>query len=216
MNGAELIYGEVFSDAFRRFKRATVPIIAFVVGLAAVEVVTLQVMPDPTRVNWWYVGAAALVQQWLWWSMIAAALATSDSGRAGLGDFRVSLVAWIQLLVITLVTTVPIALGMVLLIIPGIYLALMWSQTSPLLITGRARWFGALGMSVRMTRGNRGRIFVLYLVPVLFAVPAQLLVEMLPPSTVTMVLAFVWTSVISAYLAFIAAEIYERLVPKTQ
>lgn len=61
--------------------------------------------------------------------------------------------------------------GMILLVVPGVILALMWAVTGPVLVQERVGVFAAFGRSKRLTKGARLRIlglvivvFVVYLV----------------------------------------------------
>src|SRR5690606_37629691 len=108
MNGA-LAIGEVLSTAFRRFTRAQAPVIAYIVGLAIIET-AVSFERDPTDWGWPHFVGYFLAQNWLWWSMLAAALKTADNQQVGLGAFGIGLVTFIQLIVVTIVMTIPVAL----------------------------------------------------------------------------------------------------------
>jgi len=58
-----------------------------------------------------------------------------------------------------------VGFGSILLIVPGVLLALRWSVSGPVLIMERGRSIGdAMGRSVDLTKGRRGSIFLLLLV----------------------------------------------------
>ncbi len=213
MNGA-LEIGNGLSTALRRFSNAQAPVIAYIVGLAIVEVAVYLVERDPSEWGWPVFVGFILAQNWLWWSLMAAALTMSDERPAGLATFGVGITTFIQLLVVMIVMTVPIVLGTLLLIVPGVYLALMWSMVSASIISGHARWFASVGESARLTKGNRWRIFVLLLVPVLVAMPLQIAVHMRDDPTersLLYVASFLVMSFASAYMVFVIATIYDRL-----
>jgi hypothetical protein len=56
-----------------------------------------------------------------------------------------------------------IAVGFVLLIIPGIILALMWALTIPVAVLEDKGLRDSVNRSAELTKGHRGRIFVIYL-----------------------------------------------------
>jgi len=55
-----------------------------------------------------------------------------------------------------------VGIGFVLLIVPGIILALMWSLTIPVAVLEDKGLRDATSRSAELTKGNRGRIFVIY------------------------------------------------------
>jgi len=67
-------------------------------------------------------------------------------------------VAWISLLVI-----LAAGLGLVLLIVPGVYLWLMWSLAVPVTVLEGGGFHVSTKRSKNLTKGSRGRIFVIYL-----------------------------------------------------
>jgi len=71
------------------------------------------------------------------------------------------------LVLIMLVAGLATGVGLVLLIIPGILIALMLSLAIPVAVLERTGVWAALTRSAELTKGNRGRIFVIYF---LFAV----------------------------------------------
>ena len=63
--------------------------------------------------------------------------------------------------------SIGIGVGLVLLIVPGIILALMWALTIPVAVLEDTGLGDSLSRSAELTKGSRGRVFVIYL---LFAV----------------------------------------------
>lgn len=60
-----------------------------------------------------------------------------------------------------------VGVGLILLIVPGVILALMWALTVPVAVIEDKGLRDAVNRSAELTKGNRGRVFVIYL---LFAV----------------------------------------------
>ncbi len=74
----------------------------------------------------------------------------------GFDRFGQAFLAW-------LVTTIGVALGIVLLIVPGIILSLMWMFTSVILADTPLEFSAAMSRSAELTRGYRWRLFGLVL-----------------------------------------------------
>jgi Membrane domain of glycerophosphoryl diester phosphodiesterase len=71
------------------------------------------------------------------------------------------------LLVTTFLTNLGIVLGLLLLVVPGVILALQWSVAAPIVLIERLSPAAALRRSRELVRGSYGEIFVIYLVAVL-------------------------------------------------
>jgi hypothetical protein len=84
--------------------------------------------------------------------------------------------ALLPLLVATILCYLAIWVGLILLIVPGVILALVWAVTGPALVLERVGIVAAFGRSARLTKGARLRILGLYLV--VFAVYVVLLFAM--------------------------------------
>lgn len=56
-----------------------------------------------------------------------------------------------------------IGIGLILLVVPGIILALMWALTIPVVVLENADLREALSRSSELTKGHRGRVFMIYL-----------------------------------------------------
>ena len=81
---------------------------------------------------------------------------------------QVGLKRCLPLLAASLLFGMGVGLGMVLLLVPGIILAVMWAVLIPVLVENRGV-FAAFGRSRALTRGNRWRIFGLFLIAVIAA-----------------------------------------------
>jgi hypothetical protein len=106
-----------------------------------------------------------LCVQW-WFSLTATATALSVI-RAGFGPRRIVWVApttAFEAGFVTLVLLFPTLGALFLLVIPGILLALRWSQVVYLLLDGHAEWFGAATASEDLTSGQRLLVFYIWAV----------------------------------------------------
>jgi hypothetical protein len=88
-----------------------------------------------------------------------------------------------ELILVILNMSVRITLGLLLLIVPGIILALMYALAVPVAVLEDKGVSGSLTRSAQLTKGHRGRIFLIYflllvliqIVAMLWQVPAMLL-----------------------------------------
>jgi len=71
------------------------------------------------------------------------------------------------------------ALGLLLLIVPGIIVVLMWSVAAPVRVAERRSIFDSLSRSAVLTKGNRWRIFGLFLLFMVAAMIIQMVVGLI-------------------------------------
>lgn len=94
-----------------------------------------------------------------------AAIEDMNDGRPQLGEcFATAIVVLLPLLAIGIVSGVAIVIGLMLFVVPGIYLALGWAVAVPVLVQEREGVFGCLSRSRTLTRGSRWRLFAMFLV----------------------------------------------------
>lgn len=92
---------------------------------------------------------------------------------AALGD---GLRYFFPLFIVAILVTLGIRIGVVLLIIPGIILALRWSITAPIVVIERDGPAKSMGRSAELTEGYRWAIFGLFLLYFLLAYAFQIVV----------------------------------------
>lgn len=85
-----------------------------------------------------------------------------------------------------------ILLGFLLLIVPGIYLAIIWSLAIPAAVLEGRDLPGALARSAELTRGHRGRIFVVYSLLLVLVYTVTLLLQVPTMAAVT-----IWAGALS-------------------
>jgi hypothetical protein len=87
-----------------------------------------------------------------------------NGARASVGDsLATGLRAFLPLLVVSILFALAVAVGVVLLVVPGVMIACAWSVAVPALVAERTRLRDAFGRSADLTRGNRWRIFALFI-----------------------------------------------------
>lgn len=97
--------------------------------------------------------------------LVRATMAASEGDRATLGEcLSTGVRRALPLLGVALLSTLAIALGFVLLIVPGVILYLMWSVVGPVAVVERHGVIGSLGRSAELTKGAKGTIFALMLI----------------------------------------------------
>lgn len=163
--------------------------------------------------------ACALVSAWVTYGLARTALA----GVRGEGvDFRRALLSPVTfgaIVVAVLVTAVPILIGLVLFIAPGIYLMLTWSQIGFLILDGRARHVDALRASEQLTRDRRFEIFLAMAVPIVLQFPAQVIQAQVPlggavvsPGFLLFLVSTVWQMLMITYGTWVSAVVYQMLL----
>ncbi|MES2904480.1 MAG: YciC family protein [Pseudomonadota bacterium] len=114
-------------------------------GLAATGIVTWLAM----------MAVGVLVQA----ALTRATVAESEGRRAGFGESMMAgLPVLLPLIGLILLWTIGVALGMMLLIVPGIILLLMWSVAIPAMVEERQGVFAAFARSRALTSGSRWKI----------------------------------------------------------
>lgn len=78
--------------------------------------------------------------------------------------FATALSVLLPLIAMGIVSSLAIGVGLMLLIVPGIYLALGWAVAVPVLVQEREGVFGSLSRSRALTKGSRWRLFAMFLV----------------------------------------------------
>jgi len=85
--------------------------------------------------------------------------------RASFGScLSTALKVILPLIGLSIVSTFGVMLGFVLLVVPGIILALGWAIAVPVRVVERKGVFGSLGRSWELTSGYKGTIFLLFLI----------------------------------------------------
>ena len=111
-----------------------------------------------------WLAIAVSVRFWIGISVAATALLILRT------DGRVRRPCWVspslalEAGLVALVLMLPILAGILFFIVPGVLLALRWSQVALLIVDGRARWFEAPGLSDLVTGGRRHELFTLWII----------------------------------------------------
>ena len=125
--------------------------------------------------DWAYIvpGLAAdfVVGNFLTAVLVRSSILHLNDQRADVGGSAlVALRLFAPLLLLSLLVTLIVSVGLVLLIVPGIILYLALSVTAPVLIVERPGIVGALRRSFELTSGSKGQILLLVLIETVAAV----------------------------------------------
>lgn len=91
--------------------------------------------------------------------VVQGTVVSLNGQRARLSDcFSAALNVIFPLLLLTLVMSIGVGLGFVLLIVPGLIAIIMWSVAVPVRVVEKTSALGALGRSKELTRGHRWAI----------------------------------------------------------
>lgn len=112
----------------------------------------------------WALGLAVGARFWLGLSISMTAVDILRSDRQWLPFYTVSPALALQAAVVTLCLALPVLAGAVFLVVPGVLLALRWSQTLMLIADERAQWFEAAEASADLVRGQKLDILAIWLI----------------------------------------------------
>lgn len=105
--------------------------------------------------------------------------------------------------------------GFVLLIVPGIMLAMAWYVALPACIVERKGPAGSLSRSAELTKGNRWRIFgiaaILYVVNMVVQSTIQFALLALAGQAVSSIGVFLWSVLVGAFGSIVIAVVYHDL-----
>ena len=112
----------------------------------------------------WALGFAVSARFWLGLSVSMTAVDILRADRRWLPFYVVSPARALQAAVISLTLALPVLAGALFLLIPGVFLALRWSQTLMLVADARATWFGAAEASADLVHGQKLDILAIWLI----------------------------------------------------
>ena len=138
--------------------------------------------------------------------------------------------AFLRIIGLFLVIFIPVALGMMFFLVPGIYLALLWSQAYLLILDGKAGVFASLTRSGKMTKGTKLALLGIYLLLILFSVLPQIALAVTtegsalfsaagfgsPAFVLMRIVATLLLNFLAAFNMFVGAMAYIRLLDRTE
>jgi hypothetical protein len=154
---------------------------------------------------------------WLQGALVEAVSDIRD-GRADLSIGQTLLRVQPRILAIAgagILAGIGIAIGLVLLIIPGLVLLTWWSVVLPVIVLERASIFESFGRSRELVRGNGWNVFILIVVTVLLAALANIVIGLvlvwLPDNIGTYVTDVVANTLTAPFIALAWTLMYYHL-----
>ena len=115
----------------------------------------------------------------------------------------------------SILASIGIAIGFVLIIVPGLILLTFWSLIVPFIVVGRTGVFESFGHSMRTVRGYAWRVFgtyvLVFLILIAFAIVLGFILILLPLWLRSFVNSVVSGTLIAPFLALVATLVYYRL-----
>jgi hypothetical protein len=112
----------------------------------------------------WLMVLVAVARFWLGLCVMSTALALMRGGRSAGRLAWVPATTAFEAGTVSLVLALPTLACLLFLIVPGVIVALRWSQAILLVLDGQARWFDSAEESVTLTWGHRLDILLLWVI----------------------------------------------------
>src|SRR3954451_10877061 len=167
--------GSVIASAVSIYKDHAGVLIGAALVVFAVEAILVYVLGP--------VGAIlSLIVSTFFEGMVVALVRDVQDGRrdSSIGDlFRGVAPVVLPLLAVSILAGIGIAIGFVLLIIPGLFLLTIWSVVAPVMVVERPGVFAAFGRSRDLVRGSGWQVFGVIVVVILIAIVVAILVAII-------------------------------------
>ncbi|HEX3692550.1 MAG TPA: hypothetical protein VHU13_04325 [Solirubrobacteraceae bacterium] len=163
------------------------------------------------------VSLVALVLATFYQGMVVELVGDVQDGRrdSSVGQlFRSVTPIWLPLIGLSLILGIAVTIGLVLLIVPGLYLLTIWAVAAPALVIERHGAFAAFGRSRKLVRGHGwqvlGVIMTVFLLALLAGIVAAVLASGLGNGGVAVV-QWALDVIISPFTALVGAVMYFSL-----
>ncbi|RWH79235.1 MAG: hypothetical protein EOQ86_15210 [Mesorhizobium sp.] len=149
-------------------------------------------------------------------SLVRATIEDLNGKQPSFGDCVAKAVSFLlPTFAIALLVGLGVVLGLMLLIVPGIMLALRWSVAVPALVQERLGVFGSMARSRDLTKGSRWALFGLFIILIIIAIAIELALgtatDLFGGGVVGAVLGALVTSVTSMAMSIATAVSYVEL-----
>lgn len=117
--------------------------------------------------GWYWVATvlALVISAFTFAGSVHGMIVSGEGGRPSLGDcVSVGFAKLLPVLALSILWYLGLILGFILLVVPGIILAAMWSVALPAMMHENTGVFASFGRSRQLTKGSRMMIFLTYLV----------------------------------------------------
>ena len=190
-----------------------------IVGLAQLLPLTLANPKPTTPRDLLVLGLIGVLSSWVSYGLARTALAAVRGEGIDFSRAMLPPMTFLRILMTAFVMVVPVFIGLLFFIAPGIYLMLTWSQVGFLILDGRARNVDALRASEQLTRDRRIEILMAVGVPIVLQLPAQLIQAAVPPGGnivspgfLLFLVATVWQMLMVTYGTWVSAVVYQMLL----
>ncbi len=216
----EFRVGEAVSKAFDVFSRHAIPfsLVGIVVWLP-LGIATLLALHMPQQQAQLTIGGASLLFGFLQLVVVAAILhATFQDMRrreVNMGEsIQRGLKRFFPLIGAGLLAGLGIALGFLLLVVPGFILFARWYVFAPVCVVEKEGPLGSLKRSAALTQGNRWKLFAIYIVLMLVSIIASVFIKFVLAAAAPIagiVASGLWQGVFSAFNNVLSVVIYHDL-----
>lgn len=218
---------EAVRSAWYYSERARPSIVFFVAVIIALQILgAALITPELSMGKGFHVSDASItaitfiLQTWICLGLARTALNVAEDRPVTIWHlFALDGVTFRALLVTTLVGF-SFGLGLLLLIIPGLYLLLSWSQAYWLILDNRARLFDALAFSKSLTHGHKWKLLGAYLLMGVFGISGRVIETLGTKALETgrgggafavTLLGSIWSIVYFAMSTFVGVALYLQL-----
>jgi len=174
------------------------------------------------RSDWIILALYLLASIWFWLGVMRVALDAVREKPIQFARLMTPLLDFLRILLVLLVYSVCVMFGALLLILPGIYLYLAWSQAIFSLVDGESHLFDSFAASKKLMNGANATVVRIFLAVFMLQLPAgiielfsNLFTQGSDPTGLigfVRVAAQIWSPLVSCYLVFVQAALYKQLL----
>jgi len=172
----EITPSEIIGQALRIYRDQFATLIGAALLVFAVELLLALILRSPL------VGLVSFVLSIFYQGMVVQLVRDVQDGRrdSSMGDlFRSATPVLLALIVVSIIFGIGVAIGLVLLIVPGLILLTIWAVVAPVTVIERPGIFAAFGRSAALVRGHGWAVFgvivLVFLLNIAIAIVAALI-----------------------------------------
>lgn len=172
--------GRVLSESLRLYRENMAPLLGVGVIIAVVSGVLVGVAQDDGSLILQFVAnMIQLIATYLYTGFVVKLVQDVRDGRrdSSVGDLvSAAMPALVPLIIFAVLAGIAITLGLILLIVPGLFLLTIWSVGAPAIVAERRGALEAFGRSHELVRGNGWNVFGVILSVFLILIVATIVV----------------------------------------
>ena len=174
------------------------------------EAMVANMVPYAIGTVLWMMVAGYLAQSFVTYGTIQNLRGQSMSASQA---FARSISILVPAIIMGFVASIGILFGMLLLIVPGIILALMWYVAIPSMVVEKTGIFESLARSAQLTKGYKGNIFGLYIIILIIGSVISLILELLPINSIgiAVIIEVIYQGAFTAFVSVVSAVVYHDL-----